>query len=369
MGITLEKKKVKLGNQTNLRAPKFHANNKLSVPEFHSKINEIQKKKNNNNKNNKNNKKNKKNKKNNNNKNNKIIKSDKLVSGYIVPANISNKITQVGQYVYVKPNAKNKIKIYNHIPLNETNEQIEQIERIKYNAKPSNIPGPNNIPIFSGLKGKINNSKFIGEGNFGMVKSGKFKCNIFELENCDTKVMAYKMLEDKKNVKKLEEEAKMHWEAGGGKNVHNNVVRIFGLGSCETDIGISCLIIEYWEKGELKQYLETTEITASLHINLGIGICEGMEHIHERNIIHLDLAARNVLLDKNLVPNEKSKELITTKKFPYRWTHPLILNERKMSKICDIWSFGITLWEIYNKGSNPYIDKSYDEVIDFVDKI
>ncbi len=42
---------------------------------------------------------------------------------------------------------------------------------------------------------------------------------------------------------------------------------------------------------------------------------------------------------------------------PTRWVAPEVLNERKFSQWSDVWSFGVTLWELFENGAVPYNEK------------
>ena len=87
-----------------------------------------------------------------------------------------------------------------------------------------------------------------------------------------------------------------------------------------------------------------------------------MVELGRKGIIHRDLAARNVMLDSNLVAkvgdfglarvgseysNEKTK-------FPVKWTSPEGLTKNSFTIKADVWSFGITLWELFTFGNVPF---------------
>ena len=42
---------------------------------------------------------------------------------------------------------------------------------------------------------------------------------------------------------------------------------------------------------------------------------------------------------------------------------PEALEQKKYSKFSDVWSFGITLWEIFSLGTNPYFGYSNEDLI------
>eukprot|EP01099_Mayorella_cantabrigiensis_P000370 TRINITY_DN1171_c0_g2_i2.p1 TRINITY_DN1171_c0_g2~~TRINITY_DN1171_c0_g2_i2.p1 ORF type:complete len:644 (-),score=130.58 TRINITY_DN1171_c0_g2_i2:29-1960(-) len=100
----------------------------------------------------------------------------------------------------------------------------------------------------------------------------------------------------------------------------------------------------------------------SLMLSLAKGIAAGMDHLHQNNIIHKDLAARNILIQSALsdvgdntsiriIPKISDFGLSGSKQrkvhIPVRWAAPEVLSDFKNSSVqSDVWSFGVVLFEI-----------------------
>ncbi|XP_008281324.1 non-receptor tyrosine-protein kinase TYK2 isoform X2 [Stegastes partitus] len=142
---------------------------------------------------------------------------------------------------------------------------------------------------------------------------------------------------------------------------HSNIVKYKG---CCTELGgqVVQLIMEYLPLGSLREYLHKRKLCVPQCLMFAQQICQGMEYLHSRRYVHRDLAARNVLVEnEGLV---KIGDFGLTKYIPegeiyYRvredgdspvfWYAIECLKENKFSFSTDIWSFGVTLYEILTR--------------------
>ena len=46
--------------------------------------------------------------------------------------------------------------------------------------------------------------------------------------------------------------------------------------------------------------------------------------------------------------------MLWTGRIPVRWTAPEAIHWRQYTSPCDVWSFGVLVWEIWSLGSKPY---------------
>ncbi|XP_068605904.1 non-receptor tyrosine-protein kinase TYK2 [Brachionichthys hirsutus] len=142
---------------------------------------------------------------------------------------------------------------------------------------------------------------------------------------------------------------------------HRNIVKYKG---CCPDLGgqVVQLIMEYFPLGSLREYLPSRKLGVPQCLLFAQQICQGMEYLHSKRYIHRDLAARNVLVEnEGLV---KIGDFGLTKYIPegeiyYRvrehgdspvyWYAIECLKESKFSFASDVWSFGVTLYEILTR--------------------
>ncbi len=92
-------------------------------------------------------------------------------------------------------------------------------------------------------------------------------------------------------------------------------------------------------------------------------IATGMEYLAGKNLVHGDLATRNILLDENkkakLCDFGLSRRLYDNASYlkshneplPWRWMSPESLRRLEFNEKTDIWAFGVAIWEIYSLGT------------------
>ncbi|XP_062992589.1 serine/threonine-protein kinase LMTK3 [Elgaria multicarinata webbii] len=191
------------------------------------------------------------------------------------------------------------------------------------------------------------------------------------------------------------EQRKFLSEAQPYRLQHPNILQCLGL--CTETIPF-LLIMEFCQLGDLKRYLRAQRksdgmtpdlLTRDLSTlqRMAYEITLGVLHLHKNNYIHSDLALRNCLLTSDLTVrvgdyglshnNYKEDYYITPDRLwiPLRWVAPELLDEMHgnlmvvdQTKESNVWSMGVTIWELFEFGSQPYRHLSDEEVLTFVIK-
>ncbi|XP_072322103.1 ephrin type-A receptor 4-like [Eucyclogobius newberryi] len=215
--------------------------------------------------------------------------------------------------------------------------------------------------------------KVIGIGEFGEVCSGRLKMP-GKREIC----VAIKTLKagytDKQRRDFLSEASIM------GQFDHPNIIHLEGV---VTKCKPVMIITEYMENGSLDAFLRKNDGRFTVIQLVGIlrGIASGMKYLSDMSYVHRDVAARNILVNSNLVCKvsdfgmsrvleDDPEAAYTTRggKIPIRWTAPEAIAYRKFTSASDVWSYGIVMWEVMSYGERPYWDMSNQDVIKAIDE-
>ncbi|XP_064397468.1 tyrosine-protein kinase receptor UFO-like [Halichondria panicea] len=233
-----------------------------------------------------------------------------------------------------------------------------------------NVPESMRIP-----RSNLKLQDAVGQGAFGIVYKGL----LMDWNNVAIRVVALKTLKGlftpndvQSMVREITKMQEFH---------HPHVMPL--IGAClDAGSGIS-MVMPYMTNGSLLNYLkkercnlDLTEREDSDEVfsvrKLLLKMCHqialGMAYLAQHKFVHRDLASRNCMLDSNgdlkvgdfgLAEDVYStgyfRQIDSERvKLPYKWLALESLNDAIFNEKTDVWSYGVTMWEVFSGGRTPY---------------
>ena len=253
------------------------------------------------------------------------------------------------------------------------------------------LEGSANLQIIP--RENINLVDVIGEGHFGTVYRGTATGLTEDEAGVVIAAKSLKLSTSDDNLKDFMQEARYMSPLS-----HPNIISLYGISLSKEPF---FLVFEYMPEGDLRAFLqrnggslerrlmhlnrsksrssssasyESPNLTLSQLMKICYQVACGMEHVASHGQIHRDLAARNCLVGNNLlvkIGDFGLSRLLYQKHFyqerngaevPVRWMAPEALLRGEFTIECDVWSFGVLMWEVFSFGLLPYYGKGNEEI-------
>ncbi|KAL8481721.1 hypothetical protein ACS0TY_028025 [Phlomoides rotata] len=135
-----------------------------------------------------------------------------------------------------------------------------------------------------------------------------------------------------------------------------------------------CVLVEFLSGGTLKNHLfknRKKKLPFKVVIQLALDLARGLSYLHSKKIVHRDVKAENMLLDTHRtlkiadfgvarVEAQNPRDM-TGETGTLGYMAPEVLDGKPYNRKCDVYSFGVCLWETYCCDL-PYPDLSFAEV-------
>ncbi|XP_062855524.1 tyrosine-protein kinase JAK2 [Trichomycterus rosablanca] len=199
----------------------------------------------------------------------------------------------------------------------------------------------------------------LGQGSFTHIYRG-LKTDQREGETYTTEVL----------LKVLDVEHKNSWESFFeaasfmSQISHKHLLLVYGVTVHKSK---NIMVQEFVKYGALDLYLKRSSVSLSWKLDVAKQLACTLNFLEEKNIVHGNICAKNLLLAREGDPTSKNSPFIKLSdpgisvamlgkevvldRIP--WVAPEVLENLELGQQSDKWSFGTTLWEIFNGGEVP----------------
>ncbi|XP_078388791.1 tyrosine-protein kinase Mer-like [Cetorhinus maximus] len=222
----------------------------------------------------------------------------------------------------------------------------------------------------------------LGEGEFGSVYQGIFTQTNGVVQNVAVKTMK-QGLDSNPELESFLREAELMQGFD-----HPNVLRLIGVSfevCSEEQVPMPMAILPFMPHGDLRSFLlnsrhreNPVHIPLQVLLKFMIDIASGMEYLSNQSFLHRDLAARNCMLcdsmrvcvadfglSRKIYASNYYRQTAVSK-VPVKWMAIESMAELIYTTKSDVWSFGVTMWEIVTRGNTPYPGLQNHEIYDFL---
>jgi len=167
---------------------------------------------------------------------------------------------------------------------------------------------------------------------------------------------------------------------------HPNILRLMAVCLQRPPL---CIILEYMDCGDLREYLQqrdpdrpdrhVLQLSYVHCLKIAIHVTGALTYLTSEGFVHRDVASRNFLVSESCTsggdsssrePLVKLSDFMLTVRtsngvcqcsddseaLPVRWMSPEAITTGLFSQASDVWAFGVFLWELFSYSRQPFSD-------------